>query len=196
MYELKSARYVAAEIFRAVLEKGDRAIDATMGNGHDTETLCHLVGAEGRVYAFDIQEAAVASTRERLEAAGLLERAVLFHMGHEKMGEVVREPVQLIAFNLGWLPGGDHQVTTRTETTLSAIRQALELLEPMGVLVICVYPGHPEGEREREAVTGMLRSLSPRAYNVLVHEFLNAGPGAPLCLVAQRQRGRGSEGEK
>ena len=196
MYELKSARYVAAEIFRATLENGDRAIDATMGNGHDTETLCRLVGAEGRVYAFDIQEAAVAATRERLEAAGLLDRAALFHMGHERMRKMVSEPVKLIAFNLGWLPGGDHQVTTRTETTLSAIRQALELLEPMGVLVICVYPGHEEGEREREAVTGMLRGLSPREYNVLAHKFLNAGPGAPLCLVAQRQRGQGNDGEK
>ena len=188
MYELKSARYVAAEIFRAVLENGDRAIDATMGNGHDTEMLCRLVGAEGRVYAFDIQEAAVASTRNRLKEAGLLNRAELFHTGHERMDEMVAGPVKLVAFNLGWLPGGDHQVTTRTETTLSAIRQALALLEPMGVLVICVYPGHPEGEREKEAVKEMLRGLSSREYNVLAHQFINAGPGAPLCFVAQRQR--------
>lgn len=188
MYELKSARFVAAEIFRAVLQNGDRAVDATMGNGHDTETLCRQVGPEGRVYAFDIQEAAVASTRRRLAEAGLLERAELFHLGHERMSEKVTGKVKLIAFNLGWLPGGDHQVTTRTETTLRAVRQALDLLEPMGVLVICVYPGHAEGEREQEAVTELLRGLSPREYNVLAHQFLNAGPGAPLCFAVQKQR--------
>ena len=188
-YELKSARYLAAEVLRAVLEPGDRAIDATMGNGHDTALMCGLVGPAGRVYAFDVQPAALEATRGRLAAEGLTGRAELFLLGHEHMREAVREPVKAIVFNLGWLPGGDHGITTRTETTLSAIRQALELLAPMGVLVICVYPGHPEGEREREQVTELLSGLPPQEYNVLAQKFLNAGPGAPLCFTIQKQRG-------
>ena len=186
-YELRSARYLAADILRAALTAGDRAVDATMGNGHDTEMLCDLVGQGGRVYAFDIQEAALRATEKRLAEAGLSERAILFHLGHEHMGETVREPVQAVVFNLGWLPGGDHRITTRTETTLSALRQALELLAPKGVMVICVYPGHEEGDREKEAVIGMLSALSNRQYNVLEHRFLNAGPGAPLCFAVQKQ---------
>ena len=105
------------------------------------------------------------------------------------MWEAVGEPVKAIVFNLGWLPGGDHRITTLTETTLPAIQQALALLMPMGVLVICVYPGHPEGEREQEMVTRLLSSLSPREYNVLMQQFLNAGAGAPLCFAVQKQRG-------
>ena len=35
---------------------GDLCIDATMGNGHDTELLCRLAGEHGKVLAFDIQE--------------------------------------------------------------------------------------------------------------------------------------------
>ena len=63
MYELKSARYVAAKIFRATLEKGDRAIDATMGNGHDTAFLSKTVGPAGSVTAFDIQPQAQGQIR-------------------------------------------------------------------------------------------------------------------------------------
>ena len=188
-YELKSARYLAAEILRAVLAPGDRAIDATMGNGHDTALLCSLVGPEGRVYAFDVQPAALEATRRRLAEEGLAGQAELFLLGHEHMRETVGEPVKAIVFNLGWLPGGDHRITTLTETTLPAIQQALALLMPMGVLVICVYPGHPEGEREQEMVTRLLSSLSPREYNVLMQQFLNAGDGAPLCFAVQKQRG-------
>ena len=188
-YELKSARYLAAEILRAVLSPGDRAIDATMGNGHDTALLCSLVGPAGRVYAFDVQPAALEATRRRLAEEGSAGQAELFLLGHEHMRETVGEPVKAIVFNLGWLPGGDHRITTLTETTLPAIRQALALLMPMGVLVICVYPGHPEGEREQEMVTRLLSSLSPREYNVLMQQFLNAGAGAPLCFAVQKQRG-------
>ena len=63
----------------------------------------------------------------------------------------------------------------------------LDLLLPMGVLTLCAYPGHEEGERELEAVTRFLSSLSPRSFNVLEHRFLNAGSGAPVCFVVQRQ---------
>ena len=187
-YELKSARYLAAEVLRAVLKPGDRAVDATMGNGHDTALLCSLVGPEGQVYAFDVQLAALEATRGRLAEEGLTGRAELFLLGHEHMSEVVQDPVKAVVFNLGWLPGGDHRFTTRTETTIRAIRQALELLAPMGVLVICVYPGHPEGEREKETVTKLLSGLPPQKYNVLAQQFLNAGPGAPLCFTVQKQK--------
>ena len=40
-------------------------MDATAGNGGDTEFLCRMAGAGGRVYAFDIQEQALRSTAER-----------------------------------------------------------------------------------------------------------------------------------
>ena len=127
-YELKSARYLAADILRRAVKNGDTVIDATMGNGHDTLFLCSLVGETGKVYAFDIQRDAVEATRSRLTAAGMADRAELLCIGHEKMAGKVPGPVKAVVFNLGWLPGGDHQITTRTETTLQAVRQALELL--------------------------------------------------------------------
>jgi 16S rRNA C1402 N4-methylase RsmH len=37
-------------------------IDATMGNGNDTLKLCKKVADKGKVYAFDIQQCAIAPT--------------------------------------------------------------------------------------------------------------------------------------
>ena len=185
-YELRSARFLAAEVLKNAVTPGDTVIDATMGNGHDTLTLCELVGENGRVIAFDIQPQAVENTRARLEEAGVLSRASLYCLGHEHMAEKA-DSAQAVVFNLGWLPGGDKSVTTRWETTKTAIESALRLLTPMGVLVICVYPGHAEGDRERQRLTTLLTELPPQRFNVLHQRFLNAGPGAPECIVVQKQ---------
>ena len=185
-YELKSARYLAKEVLQRAVQPGDSVADATMGNGHDTLLLCQLVGETGRVYAFDVQSQAVESTRERLREAGLEDRARLFLAGHERMGEFVTEPLSAAVFNLGWLPGGEHAVTTRWETTKKALDAALSLLKPLGLALICVYPGHAEGERERQELTAYLSALPPQRFNVLHQRFLNAGPGAPECFTVQK----------
>lgn len=64
-YELRSARWIAADVLRQVVQPGDTVVDATLGNGHDTLMLCELVGETGRVIGFDIQPDAVERTRER-----------------------------------------------------------------------------------------------------------------------------------
>ena len=102
------------------------------------------------------------------------------------MGELIPEQVRAIVFNLGWLPGGDHSVTTQWETTRKALDQALELLLPGGVLVVCAYPGHPEGARELSELIAYFSVLSNKAYNVLHQRFLNASPGAPECFIIQK----------
>ena len=186
-YLLRSARFLAAEVLEKAIRPGDTVIDATMGNGHDTLTLCSLVGESGHVIAFDVQPAAVENTRQRLLEAGMLSRAALHCLGHEHMAEVVAGPVDAVVLNLGWLPGGNKAVTTHWETTKTAVEAALALLRPLGVLVICAYPGHAEGDRERNALASLLAQLPPQGYNVLCQKFLNAGPGAPECFVIQRQ---------
>lgn len=188
-YELKSARYLAREVILRAVEPGDTVVDATMGNGHDTQMLCETVGPGGRVYAFDVQAQAVEETRKRLREQGLDSRAELILSGHEHMAEYVQAPVKAVMFNLGWLPGGDHEMTTLWETTRTAVESALNLLSPMGVLVICAYPGHAEGEREKRELAAFLGALDNRRYNVLYQCFLNAGPGAPECFVVQKQNG-------
>ncbi len=185
---LRSARYLAAECMEKVIRPGDIVVDATMGNGHDTERLAELVGETGHVYAFDVQEQAVQNTRERLEKAGLSARATLYLESHEHLTERVPAPVRAVMFNLGWLPGGDKSITTHLSSTQKAVEGALSVLAPMGVLCICVYPGHDEGMRELAHLKEYFASLDPRYFNCLMQTFINAGEGAPQCFIIQKQQ--------
>lgn len=193
-FDMKSARHWARELQQEAIEPGMRVIDATMGNGHDTQWLCELVGETGRVYAFDVQQAAVENTRARLQAAGLLERAVLIHDGHQHVRRYIEEAVDSVLFNLGWLPGGDHRVTTRLETTLTAVNECLQLLKPGGLMTICAYPGHDEGTRELSALVQWARELDSSRYSVMARGYLNQSASCPpvLFAVGKNQTKRGS----
>ena len=185
-YVLRGARQLASDVMRRALRPGDIAVDATMGNGHDTLFLAQLVGETGHVYAFDVQPQAAENTRRRLEEAGLSARATLYLEGHETMAAHVMRAPRAIMFNLGWLPGAAHGITTRTQTTLRAVSDACALLAPGGVMTVCVYPGHEEGSRELEALERFAADLSNRAYNALWHRFANAAADAPQMLLVQR----------
>ena len=195
-YELRSARFLARDALSLALQAGDHVIDATMGNGHDTLFLAEKVGSGGHVYAFDIQEEAVEATRRLLEEHGFSERVTLFRRSHAEMAEAVPGPVAAVVFNLGWLPGGNHVVTTRCESTEKAVLSALEMLQPGGIITLCVYPGHGEGNRERVMLTELLSGLSNRCFNVLHQSFPNAGPGAPECFIIQKSRQSGTRGKE
>ena len=186
--DFRSARFWAAEMMETALFPGARAVDATMGNGRDTLWLCQRVGPEGRVYAFDVQPEAVERTRSRLRGEGFSDRATLFCRGHQHMAEFVPEPVDAVMFNLGWLPGAVHAVTTRTETTLIAVDAALGLLKPQGLLTVCVYPGHEEGTRELHALTDWAARLDSRRYDALLKCYMNQ-PNDPPRLIAVKKKG-------
>ncbi|MDO4865179.1 MAG: class I SAM-dependent methyltransferase [Clostridia bacterium] len=187
MKDFRSARYWASELIEPGLGEGMVCVDATMGNGHDTLWLCGLVGETGRVYGFDVQSEAVERTRARLCEAGLAQRATLFCEGHEHMAERVGEPVDLVMFNLGWLPGAAHGVTTRTETTLLAVEAALSILKPGGLVTICVYPGHDEGARELEALKKWASALDARCYDAMLRCYMNQ-PNDPPQLIAVKRK--------
>ncbi len=186
-YELRSARFLASDIRKRVVQNGDTVVDGTLGNGHDTLELAELVGPAGRVIGMDIQPEAVKRTMARLTEAGVADRCSLHVMGHEHMKEIVPSGIRYCCLNLGWLPGGDKSVTTHWETTRVALESALELLAPMGVLTVCVYPGHEAGAKELMEIQAFFASLRPQAFNCLRQSFLNAGPGSPECYVVQKQ---------
>ena len=187
-FTLRNARYLAADYMRRAVREGDTVIDATMGNGKDTLFLCELAGENGHVYAFDVQAEAVERTRERVAEAGYAQRTTLILAGHETMAEHVKEPVQAVMFNLGWLPGAQHIVTTQTETTLTAVRAALDLIAPGGIVTVCVYPGHKEGARELHALRNLAAGLDVRRYNVLYHHFVNASVQTPQLILIQKNK--------
>ena len=189
--DFRSARFWAAELIERALYPGAVAVDATLGNGHDALWLCGLVGEAGRVYGFDVQQEAVERSRARLVEAGVEARATLILDGHQNMiSYVPPESAEAVMFNLGWLPGAAHGVTTRTETTLQAVHAALTVLKEDGVMTVCVYPGHEEGARERDALLSWARGLDERSYDVMLRAYLNQSGDPPLMIAIKKNRKR------
>ncbi len=157
------------------------AIDATMGNGNDTEYLCKLAGKQGHVLAFDIQEAAVEQTRQRLEKTLDFKNYELKLESHSHMSDYAEQnSVDCIAFNLGYLPGGDHSIATKADTTIKALEQGLQLLKKNGLMSVCIYSGGDSGFEEKDAVLTWLRTLDPKRYLVLVTEYYNRPNNPPI----------------
>ena len=107
------------------------------------------------------------------------------------MARLVPEPVDVVMFNLGWLPGAAHGVTTLTHTTLLAADAALSLLGPEGLLTICVYPGHDEGKRELEALTAWAEALDERRYDAMLRRYMNQSNDPPQLIAVKRKRAKG-----
>ena len=166
------------------LKPGDVAVDFTMGNGHDTEFLSKTVGPEGFVYAFDIQEQALASTQENLVKAGCPDNYQLILDSHSNVKKYVDVPFRAGMFNLGWLPGGDKSITTLRETTLPAIRDAISLMDRDAILNIAVYPGHEEGDAEGQMILDYLASISRHRICATLVKIVNS-PTSPFFIVVE-----------
>lgn len=186
--DFKSARFWAKEMIENAVFPGACVIDATMGNGHDTAWLCELVGENGKVYAFDVQQEAVDRTAERLELAGFRQRAELFCLGHEHMAEVIHQQADAIVFNLGWLPGAEHGVTTQTSTTLLAVEAALSLLKEEAVMTVCIYPGHEEGTKELHALLEWASKLDDHRYDAMIKCYVNQPNDPPRMLAIRKKK--------
>ncbi|MGV2470070.1 class I SAM-dependent methyltransferase, partial [Bacillus subtilis] len=136
---LKKILPYSKELLKMAAGEGDIVVDATMGNGHDTQFLAELVGENGHVYAFDIQESAVANTKERLGEM-YQARTMLFHKSHDKIAESLppetHGKVEAAVFNLGYLTGGDKSITTNGSSTIKAIEQLLGIMKDAGLIVI------------------------------------------------------------
>lgn len=173
-------------ILRDHIEPGDICIDATAGNGNDTELLCELTGTTGKVYAFDIQPAALASTENRLSKSG--GQAQLILDGHENMSAYIAEAgeISCIVFNLGYLPGGDHEKATKPDTSIKAIAAGLALLKPGGIISLCIYSGGDTGFSEKKAVMQYLKELDPKQYLVIVSEYYNRPNDPPVPVLVVR----------
>ena len=171
-----------------VISKGDIVIDATMGNGYDTKYLAEKVGNNGFVYSFDIQEEALKSTKKKLEKEGLLDRVILILDGHENIEDYVKDEVSLVLFNLGYLPRADHNVITKPDTTIKAIKSSLKLLKPHGVISIAIYTGHEGGMQEKNEVYKFVKSLDQNEFNVLESKFLNQINNPPQLVLIEKKK--------
>ena len=169
------------------LKEGDVAADFTMGNGHDTEFLCNSVGEKGHVYAFDIQEKAIESTKERLTSAGLIDRATLILDSHSNAYKYIDKPLKASMFNLGYLPGsGRKDITTMRETTMPAVKFAIEQTAPDGIVLIAIYPGHEEGDAEGKMLYELLGEYPRFKLCCSIFKIINS-PTSPYFYIVEKK---------
>ena len=171
---------------RGHVKPGALCIDATAGRGRDTALLCALAGPAGRVLAFDVQQCALDQTAVLLAAEGL--HAELHLENHARMADYAAAgSVDCVVFNFGRLPGGDPAVMTRADSSVAAVKAALGLLKPGGVMALALYYGGANGYEERDALLEFLRTVDGRAFSVLCCDWRNRGGDPPIAVFVWKE---------
>ncbi|ANZ97488.1 rRNA methyltransferase [Brochothrix thermosphacta] len=187
---LKNALNFSHALLQQKVQPGNAVIDATIGNGHDTLFLANLVGRKGHIIGCDIQADAVNHTKQRLIDANItLASLTLTDKGHHHITDLVpsalHHKLTAAIFNLGYLPGGDKEITTTSETTLAAIEQLLKIMPTGGLIVLTVYDGHNEGKVERRDLCAFTNQLPQDKYAVLNYQFTNQKNNPPMLIAIE-----------
>ena len=101
------------QILEKYIENNDKVVDATVGNGHDTQFLAELVGSAGFVSGFDVQK----------EALEIVSRTgnINFFAGISGEGELTLNPNQLHYKQIS--------LTGTTGSSLQQFRQVVNLIQ-------------------------------------------------------------------
>ena len=164
---------LAMSVTLTYIKPGDTVVDATCGTGQDTVVLAHAVGEKGSVYAFDIQKAAHLLTEARLKSHGITNVHLVMQSFVSMSEHIPERSAAAVVFNLGYLPGGDHSITTTADATLEGLECALRTIKPGGIVTVVMYDGHEEGAEEKKAVLEWAEKLDQSKYHVAYVSLLN-----------------------
>lgn len=185
---IRSTTQTALLFISQYLHTGDTVVDATCGNGHDTLAMAKM-GA-GKIYAFDVQETAISNTGSLLKKENIpLGNVHLILDSHANMCNHIKEKVQVIVFNLGYLPAADKSITTNAGSTITAVSEAMKLLKKDGLICISMYSGHPGGQEEKQALLDFAESLDDRTWHVAYINMKNQRKNPPEILLITLKRG-------
>ncbi|AJS59724.1 tRNA (mnm(5)s(2)U34)-methyltransferase [Paenibacillus sp. IHBB 10380] len=176
------------------ITSGDVVVDATIGTGTDTLFLSRSVGPRGHVFGFDIQQEALVLTQQRLDhnAHMPLSPVTLFAQSHADMNIAISTQhhghLAAVMFNLGYLPSGtsDKQIITMADSSIMALDAALSLLKPGGIITVVLYPGHPGGEQEADAVTAWASYIEQSVAQSIIYRQLQRSD-APYVIALEKK---------
>ncbi|MGO4937067.1 tRNA (mnm(5)s(2)U34)-methyltransferase [Fundicoccus sp. Sow4_H7] len=164
-------------------------IDATLGNGHDSLYLMQHPDFKGSLLAFDIQEQALETSQAKINQINTTATNHQFILdSHANIEQYLENDAQIhgAIFNLGYLPKGDHSITTRADSTMEALEKMQRYLVKGGKIIVVVYPGHPEGQIEKERLLQKLPSWPQTFFQVLQYQLINQANNPPFVLVIER----------
>ena len=108
-------------------------------------------------------------------------QAELILDGHEHMDRYAgKESADVICFNFGYLPGGDHNLATTYRTSIEAIGKGLGILKHGGMMSLCIYSGGDTGFEEKEKILEYVKALPGKEYTVIVNEYYNRKNCPPM----------------
>ena len=176
----------AKALFNISIKKNGIYVDFTMGNGNDTLYIKKMC-PNSKIYAFDIQKEAIEITRKKLEDENCFDNNIkLIHDTHENFRNHINNNIDGAMFNLGYLPGGSKNITTKTISTLSCLDNALNYLNKNGVIVVVIYVGHEEGALESNAIYEFSKKIDSTQFACLIYRFINI-ENAPYIIAFQKK---------
>lgn len=160
-------------------------VDMTLGNGHDSLKLLNHF-PEAKLIGFDIQELAIKNTKETLKNIPS-SRYDLILDSHENIDKYV-DNLDLVLYNLGYLPKSDKSVVTKAKSTLKSLQSSLKLLNVGGLIFIIFYVGHDGGMEEYNISKDFLKVVNQRYYNIIEINYLNQINNPPRLVCIERIR--------
>lgn len=167
---------------------GMTALDATAGNGYDTLQLSLLAGKNGTVIAMDIQEAALANTKKLLSEEAEFDNVRLVLDSHANAASYLAgKKLQLAVFNLGYLPGGNKNITTNAKGVIDSLNGLFPILQPGGAVFVTVYPGHLPGREEADLLENYFSQLPQQEFSVMKSLFINQKNSPPQFFIISKR---------
>ncbi|CUH94288.1 hypothetical protein P22_0354 [Propionispora sp. 2/2-37] len=188
---------VAQKLLKDKVKQASLVLDATMGNGSDTLFLAEQTPPEALVYAFDIQKTAIEKTREQIVQNNWAHKVHLILDSHANMNKYLpdNQKLDVVMFNLGYLPGGSHSLVTKAESTVMAIKKAVARLAVGGRISIVAYTRHNGGQEETLAVEQFVSSLPQNIFTVACWQTINHVNYPPKLYIIEKMRGEMFEGD-
>ncbi|QDR80794.1 tRNA (mnm(5)s(2)U34)-methyltransferase [Sporomusa termitida] len=186
--QVVNAVMMAQRLLKPRLATAGLVVDATAGNGQDTLFLAANTPAATVVWAFDIQSQALTNTKELLAKYEVAAKVHLVLDSHAHITRYIKQPVDAAMFNLGYLPGGDHKLSTLPQTTIQAIAQTLQLLNTEGLMTIAAYPGYEQGRLELRELHQYLAAIDQKKFSVACWSMVNQTNFPPILYLIEKKR--------
>lgn len=190
---MKNALSLSHDYLDQLIERFPRGvfIDGTLGNGHDSHYILSHHQFKGLVVGFDIQEAAITQSKKRLESFAT-HQYLLFHASHDLLNQKLDKDkfpyFHGAIFNLGYLPGGNHQITTHYDSTYRAIQQIAARLVPKGQIILVIYSGHRQGADEKNFLLDQLSTWSQEIFHIAYTDYLNQKNNPPCLIIIEKRK--------
>lgn len=179
MYKIVEFSHLVIKDYINLNKNFIRCVDATCGRGIDTCFIANLLKDCGHVDAYDIQLDAINSTKQLIESYNIKN----VNLCNSSFVNINPSMYDLFVFNLGYLPKGDKNITTKHEDTLYIIKKIIDYIPTNlnSLLIVAVYPGHEEGKIESDLINDLVSNLDSKTY--LVSKYQNYNQLNPPYLL-------------